>query len=163
MEALIGQAGIPGLLTLSAALMALMIASLAYKRQAALLKRYRALLQNGAGINVEEHLLGHSNQLEATAAGLEATERRLLALEQATLGHLQKVAVVRYNAFSDTGSDLSFSIAILDGKNNGMILSSLYGRTESRIYAKPIQGGKSRYALSDEEKAALAEALGEGR
>lgn len=163
MEALIGQANIPGLLTLFVALLALVIAGLAYRRQATLLKRYRALLQGRAEIDVEEYLLGHSNQLEAVAASLGAAESRLLALEEAALGHLQKVAVVRYNAFSDTGSDLSFSIAILDGKKNGAVLSSLYGRTESRIYAKPIHGGKSRYALSDEEKAALAEAMGEGR
>lgn len=158
-----GQISGLSFLALLVALSALIVSGLAYKRQAAVLIRYRALLQNNAGINVEEYLLGQNDQLEALAARLSTTEARVATLESAALHHLQRVAVVRYNAFSDTGSDLSFSIAILDGENNGLVLSSLYGRTESRTYAKPIQAGRSRYALSGEEQAALDQAMAERR
>jgi hypothetical protein len=71
--------------------------------------------------------------------------------------------MVRYNAFPDTGSDQSFSVAMLDADGNGLVLSSLYGRTETRTYAKPVQGGKSTYPLSDEETAALLQAQGQAK
>lgn len=66
----------------------------------------------------------------------------------------------RYNAFSETGSDLSFSLALLDGENNGVVLSSIYGRDESRTYAKPVLGGASTYTLTEEEEDVIAGATG---
>lgn len=68
---------------------------------------------------------------------------------------IQKVSVVRYNAFDDVGSDLSFSIALLDHNDDGMVISSLYARDSSSTYAKPVTGGKSKYALSAEELKAI--------
>lgn len=72
---------------------------------------------------------------------------------------LQHMAIVRYNAFENTGSDLSFSVALLDGRGDGFVLSSLYGRDEARTFAKPIRGGRSDYQLSPEETTAIAKAL----
>ncbi|MGL5633895.1 MAG: DUF4446 family protein [Sarcina sp.] len=72
---------------------------------------------------------------------------------------VQKVACVRYKAFEDVGSDLSFSIALLDEKNDGVVLTGIYGRMESTTYAKPIDKGISRYDLSEEELQALSEAM----
>ena len=63
----------------------------------------------------------------------------------------QKIGIVRYNAFDDVGSDLSFALAILDNENNGIVLNAIYARTSSNIYAKPIENGNSKYALSEEE------------
>lgn len=68
---------------------------------------------------------------------------------------IQKVGLVRYNAFKDVGSDLSFAIALLDRNDNGVIFNGLYGADSSNIFAKPIKGGISKYKLSDEEKDAL--------
>lgn len=68
---------------------------------------------------------------------------------------LQKVGLVRFNAFSDIGGDQSFALALLDGKDRGIIISSLYGRNEARVYAKPVESGKSSYPLSEEEQKAL--------
>lgn len=68
---------------------------------------------------------------------------------------IQKIGLVRYNAFKDVGSDLSFAIAMLDRNDNGVILNGLYGSESSNIYAKPVKGGISKYQLSDEEKTAL--------
>ena len=68
---------------------------------------------------------------------------------------IQKIGLVRYNAFKDVGSDLSFAIAMLDRNDNGVILNGLYGSESSNIYAKLIKNGISKYQLSEEEKTAL--------
>ncbi len=71
----------------------------------------------------------------------------------------QKIGIVRYNAFKDTGSDLSFSLAILDDYNNGVVLNGIYARDSSNIYAKPVENGESKYVLSNEEKEAIYKAI----
>ena len=68
------------------------------------------------------------------------------------------MGVVRYNPFSDTGSDQSFSIALLDSDNNGMVITSLYSRDGNRVYAKPVKNNVSEYSLSNEEKEAIIKA-----
>ena len=69
---------------------------------------------------------------------------------------VQKVGVVRFNAFDDTGSDLSYSVALLDERKDGVVFSSIFGRDENRCYAKPVKNGKSDYPLSKEELEALS-------
>lgn len=68
---------------------------------------------------------------------------------------VQNLRVLRYNAFDNTGSDLSYSVALVDEENNGVVLSSIYGREENRCYAKPVIAGKSQYVLSKEEQEVL--------
>ena len=72
---------------------------------------------------------------------------------------VQHVGLVRFNAFSNTGSDLSFAVALLDHHGDGVVLSSIYGRNESHAYAKPVSKGVSSYNLSDEEREAINKAL----
>ena len=72
---------------------------------------------------------------------------------------IQKVGIVRYSAFKDTGSDLSFALALLDEKNNGVILNGIYSREMSNIYAKPVENGKSTYTISKEEEEAIKKAM----
>jgi hypothetical protein len=72
---------------------------------------------------------------------------------------LRKVGVVRFNPFQDSGGDQSFAIALLDQGGTGLIISSLHGRTETRIFAKQVTDGRSKHALSDEEQQAIREAL----
>ena len=68
---------------------------------------------------------------------------------------IQKIGLVRYNAFKDVGSDLSFAIALLDNNDNGVVFNGIYGSESSNIYAKPIKNGESTYQLSHEEKYAI--------
>jgi len=75
---------------------------------------------------------------------------------------IQKVGVVRFNAFPDVGGDQSFAIALLDSHGDGVVISSLQGRTENRVYGKPLKRWDSTYALSDEEKQAIAKAYRRG-
>ena len=68
---------------------------------------------------------------------------------------IQKIGIVRFNPFSEVGGDQSFSIALLDGDNDGMVITSLYNREGNRLYGKPIKAGSSQYSLSQEEKKAI--------
>jgi len=72
---------------------------------------------------------------------------------------IQKIGIVRFNPFSDVGGNQSFSIALLDDKNNGFVISSLFLKEGNRVYAKTIKNGKSDYLLSEEEVEAVKRAL----
>ena len=60
---------------------------------------------------------------------------------------VQKIGIVRYSAFKDTGSDLSFAVALLDEENSGVVFNGIYSREMSNIYAKPVEKGNSLYTL----------------
>jgi len=72
---------------------------------------------------------------------------------------IQKVGIVRFNPFQDTGGNQSFAIALLDYYNNGLVISSLHSREGTRTYTKPIKNGQSEYNLSGEEKEAIKKAI----
>jgi len=71
---------------------------------------------------------------------------------------IQKIGMVRFNPFKEIGGDQSFSIALLDGDDNGVVITSLYTRGGNRVYGKPIKNGKSEYLLSEEEKEVIEKA-----
>ncbi len=76
--------------------------------------------------------------------------------------YVQKVGIVRYNPYNDTGGDQSFAVALLDGKGDGIVLSSLHGRDTTRIFAKPVKDRKEdSHPLSEEEKEAIQKAFKE--
>lgn len=77
------------------------------------------------------------------------------------LKHTQRLELLRYNPYGDTGGDQSFSIAILDGRGSGFVVTSLHTRTGTRVYAKPINEGKSELRLSKEEEKVILKALDE--
>ena len=91
---------------------------------------------------------------------LQETTKELAGLKKRMLGILSKVGIVRFNAFREIGGDQSFSIALLDEKRNGAVITSYYGRDLNRVYAKPIENGTSRHELAEEEKNAIAQAIG---
>lgn len=74
---------------------------------------------------------------------------------------LQKVGFLRYNPFSGTGGDQSFSIALLDQNNNGFVITSIYSGDGTRVYAKSIKNGGSEYSLSSEENNVIKKAIDE--
>ena len=104
-------------------------------------------------------LEGHGGQikrLEQAIRALNAMDRRQqVAIE----GGIRRVALLRYDAFEDVGGRLSFSCALLDEYGSGVVLTSINGRQETRVYAKPIAAGRSSYNLSQEEAEAIREAL----
>jgi hypothetical protein len=99
-------------------------------------------------------------RLKKSEERLDGIEPRIAELEKIAKISVQKVGFIRFNPFHDTGGDQSFSLALLDRENNGIIISSLYTREGTRVYAKEISGGRAKHALSDEEKKVLEEAMG---
>lgn len=123
-----------------------------------LIKQYSRLMQGMEGKNIEGVLMGHIEEVRQANNNVDELSRNYKFLHEIAGTCVQNVGVVRFNAFDDTGSDLSFAVALLDAKGNGVILSSIFGRNESRTYAKPVTAGQSPYFLSDEEKQALSKA-----
>jgi hypothetical protein len=89
------------------------------------------------------------------------TERLVARAEQISdvLSHtVQGVGLIRFRAYEDTGGDQSFALALVDGEGNGVVVSALYGRDATRVYAKPIEGWLSSRTLTEEDRQALAKA-----
>lgn len=125
-----------------------------------MLKKYNALMCGMEGKNLEKLLFDHVQRVEDAMAKVDSLQDQCRTMADVQDKCLQRVGIIRFNAFQDTGSDLSFSIAMLDAKDDGVIISSLFGRDESRTYGKPVQNGKSTYLLTDEEQEALQIAKG---
>ena len=89
----------------------------------------------------------------------EIASPRMERLEEASRTSVQKVGFNRFNPFQDTGGDNSFTLALLDKEDNGVIISSLYMREGTRLYAKQIERGATKHPLSDEEKRVLEETV----
>ena len=107
-----------------------------------------------------------SSILETILSELTLSQKELVKLraqcdkiEQEGLFHTQKIGLLRFNPFSDTGGDQSFILAILNGHDDGILLSSLHGRTGTRWFAKTVKGGKGlEHELSNEEKSVIKSA-----
>ena len=120
--------------------------------------RYKKFMKGSSNNSLEEMLLERLNNIEEAKEVSEQAIKECQRLELKMKDCIQKVAIMRYKAFENVGSDLSFSIAMLDDKNDGVLLTGIYGRQESTTYAKPIDKGISRYDLSEEELYVLNEA-----
>lgn len=121
--------------------------------------RYRKLMRGANNKNLEELIVSQLENIEKANSNSEKALEQCEKIATKMKECVQKVAIMRYKAFEDVGSDLSFSIAILDDNNDGVIVTGIYGRNESTTYAKPIDKGISRYDLSEEEICVLNEAI----
>jgi hypothetical protein len=118
-------------------------------------REYRSLVGDGGGGSLGDVLEGHIGRVDAMARRMGDMEKAHAGLEHRAVTSLQHIGLVRYNPFEDTGSDQSFAIALLDGERDGIVISSLHGRANTRVFAKPVQGGASPHALSAEEEQAI--------
>jgi len=103
---------------------------------------------------------GRPEEPETLALQMAGLREETLALQDAVARAVQLVGIVRFDAFEDLGGMLSFAVAMLDREGSGVVLSSINGRNETRIYAKPVEHGGSRINLSGEEEEAIRRALG---
>ena len=123
-------------------------------------KKYKKFLEKlGNGQNIEEDLETYMYRIERVEKQNMDIRNLIETIENTMENCIQKIGIVRYNAFKDTGSDLSFALALLDEKNNGVVLNGIYSREMSNIYAKPVENGKSKYTLSEEEEQAIQLAI----
>ena len=113
----------------------------------------------GKGTDIKEDLKEYIRRVEKVEEKVDIIINYCKNIESTMTGCIQKIGMVRYSAFTDTGSDLSFALALLDDENNGVMLNGIYSREMSNIYAKPIEKGKSSYTLSKEEEEALKKAI----
>jgi len=117
----------------------------------------------GGPIQLDEALEGILTGQANKIARLESVVRKLAAEDrrqgQMLRGAVQKVGMVRYDAFEDVGGRLSFSCALLDDRGDGVVITSINGRQDTRVYAKPLKRGASSHNLSEEEDAAIKQAL----
>lgn len=112
-----------------------------------------------SGESMEKMLLSHIEETRRVAeenAKLREENARIDALLQTAV---TRVGVVRFSAFQDMGSDLSYAVALLDAHNNGVVFSSIFAREDSRSYVKPIADGRSTYTMTKEEEQAVKDAI----
>ena len=132
-----------------------------YMKVSYMKKRYRKMMTGADGANLERMLIGHLNEIQEVSEENAAIKRENERLDGLLQLAITRVGVVRFRAFDDMGSDLSYAVALLDSYNDGVILTSIFGREDSRSYVKPIQAGQSSYTLTEEEQQALHQAMGQ--
>ena len=116
------------------------------------------LLTRGDEGDLEDVLGSHLDRVHALGREVERLIVRTDRLESSAPRAFQRVGLVRFNPFEDTGGNQSFALALLDAEGNGWVLSSLHARSGTRVYAKAVREGRSDGALSDEETAAIKQA-----
>lgn len=136
--------------------------ALLQRSEATLRRRLRRIVPNvsGGGTGLDEILDTQVQRADALSTRVDALVRLQQELETALQRSIQRVGVIRFNPFPDMGGDQSFAIALLDRIGNGIVISSLHSRADTRVFAKQIANGRSRYPLSDEEQNAIKAALG---
>ena len=133
-----------------------------YMKVSYMKKRYRKMMTGAAGANLERMLIGPLDEIQAVSDENAAIKRENERLDNLLQLAITRVGVVRFRAFDDMGSDLSYAVALLDSYNDGVILTSIFGREDSRSYVKPVEKGQSTYQLMPEEQQALDEAMRKG-
>jgi hypothetical protein len=130
-----------------------------YFRTGKILRKYKSLMRGSDNKNLEAMLYTHLDSVQSGLTRIKDLELNLSSLNGKLGRCIQKVGVVRYNAFDQMGGDQSYSIALLDENGDGLIMTGLYGRSASTTFSKPIHDRQSKYALSNEEKEAIERAF----
>jgi len=129
------------------------------RSESRLRSRLRRILSDNGSAGLDEVLAAQATRIEQLGVRVDALNALERELESSTTRALQKVGVIRFNPFQDSGGDQSFAIALLDQGGSGVVVSSLHGRAETRIFAKQVVNGRSTHSLSDEEQQAIRAAL----
>lgn len=141
------------------ALVAIIISIVAIIQVGRLNNRMTQTLGTGSGDRLEKQLREYHAKNKQILGEFESMTEEHKKLSSIAALSLQRIGMVRFNPFGDVGGDQSFSLAMLDGHDSGLILTSIHGRGGTRVYAKPVDLGKTKYTLSADEKKALANAM----
>ncbi|GIV21406.1 MAG: hypothetical protein KatS3mg023_3157 [Armatimonadota bacterium] len=136
-----------------------LVLALVLVRVRTLSRRLHRLTAGATGASLERVLMDHLARVEEVDTRQRQVEQRVSALEGRIPLCVQHVGLVRYDAFEDVGGQQSFSLAMLDAQQNGIILTSVYSRSDVRVYAKSVRQGQPSHPLSEEELQALRNAL----
>lgn len=117
--------------------------------------RLKKLFRSKKGDDLETILSSINEDLKNLHGSQEQTENYLKEIEERIRKSLKKVGFIRFNPYGESGSNQSFSIALLDEQGNGAVISVLYTRENVKVYAKPVQNYKSEHNLSEEENKAI--------
>jgi hypothetical protein len=129
-----------------------------HRRVTQLRRTYSALLTGTDGRDLGELLSMYVEQMSLAASKADQLSKSSDRMDRRIKNSIQRLGLVRFNAFEGIGGEQSFAAALLDEKGDGVVISSLQGRGENRLYAKPIKNWDSSYTLSVEEKEALTQA-----
>lgn len=122
-------------------------------------RQYKKMMSGSEGANLENMLSEHAEDTKRLSSEQKRIDEDIDSVRKLLDRAITRVAVVRFDAFDNTSSDLSYCAALLDNNNTGLIISGINGREEARTYAKPIVNGESvHYKLTKEEEQALREA-----
>lgn len=146
-----------GLLVVALAILAWVLAVIA-RRLRRLEAQLAALTRGDDGTSLADVLEAHLDKVYAVARRQDELDARAAALEERARHTLQGISLVRFNNFDDTGGNQSFALALADPEANGVVLSSLHARNQTRVYGKVVARGVAEGALSAEEGEALREA-----
>jgi hypothetical protein len=130
------------------------------RRTRGLERRIASLTRGGDGGSLEALLEAHLDRVASVDREVDSLTARTAVLELVGRRAFQRLGLVRYNPFEETGGNQSFALALLDADDDGFIISSLHARSGTRVYAKALSHGRSEGALSEEEAEALALARG---
>lgn len=122
-------------------------------------QRYESVTGAAEAGNLAEIIVHQSDDISHLQDELAQLEKTKNQLSKNLTTAIKRTALVRFDAFDEAGGKLSFAAALLNDRGDGLVISSINGRSESRIYAKPVKGGESVYNLSIEEKEAIGQAL----
>ena len=145
-------------LALAVAVVVLLVLIWWLARQVTTLRTRLTSLTRGEEGDLSDVLGAHLDRVYELGREVERLVTRTGRLEAGAPRAFQRVGLVRFNPFEDTGGNQSFALALLDADGNGWVLSSLHARTGTRLYAKSVRGGRSDGALSEEETAAIKQA-----
>jgi Protein of unknown function (DUF4446) len=136
------------------------VLALAYRLRAVRRTYARLLAGGGSGEDLLAAVARQVESVDRLRGKLNLIGRETAQLRQRSSSLVRTVGFTRYDAFPDVGGQLSYSAAFLDEAGDGIVLSAINGRSETRSYAKPVRGGLSDHNLSDEERTAIAMAMG---
>lgn len=145
--------------SLAFSLITLLIALISSGSVRRLKRRYRQLVRNQEGVDLEDLMKTIHQENEALQNQVRMLARQVESHEMRLKSKVSSVQLFRYNAFREPGNDLSFSLSLIDEEGRGAVLSSIYGREDSRVYAKPLEEGASTYTLTDEEREVIARTM----
>ncbi|HEX8916988.1 MAG TPA: DUF4446 family protein [Chloroflexota bacterium] len=117
------------------------------------------LFEGASSESIGRMLVEYLGTVRSTAADVQRMRHQHEAITAVMPSVIRHVGLVRFSPFHDTGGDQSFALAILDSRADGVVVTALHSRTDSRLYAKPVEGGRSTYSLSPEESEAIERAL----